>query len=53
MQELKEYLKERRKFLEELANADAAASVLGQLHELNNILNWIDEHEEKDANENN
>lgn len=53
MEELKNYLKERRKFLQELANADAAASVLGQLHELNNIINWIDEHEEKDANENN
>lgn len=53
MQELKEYLKERRKFLQDLANDDATANILGQLYELNNILNWINEHEEKAANGNN
>ena len=51
MQDLKTYLNNRRKFLEELANNDAAASVLGQLYEINNILNWIDEYENADANE--
>ena len=56
MQDLKNYLNERRKFLQEVANADdseGSLSVCGQLHEIKVILNWIEEHEEKDANENN
>lgn len=48
MQHLKTYLEERRKFLQEVANADAsenAISVLAQIHEIKVILNWIEEHE--------
>ena len=51
MQDLKDYLNERRQFLQEVANADAsedALSVLGQIHEIKVILNWIDEHENAD-----
>ena len=51
MQDLKNYLNERRQFLQEVANADAsedALSVLGQIHEIKVILNWIDEHEKAD-----
>lgn len=54
MQDLKDYLNERRKFLQEVADADASEdslSVLGQIHEIKVILNWIDEHENADANE--
>jgi len=54
MQDLKNYLNERRQFLQEVANADAsedALSVLGQIHEIKVILNWIEEHENADANE--
>lgn len=54
MQDLKNYLNERRKFLQEVANADASEdslSVCGQIHEIKVILNWIDEHENADANE--
>lgn len=53
MQDLKNYLEERRKFLQEVANADPsedALSVLGQIHEIKHILNYIEEHEkEKEA----
>lgn len=52
MQDLKNYLNERRAFLQEVANADAsedALSVLGQIHEIKVILNWIDEHENADT----
>ena len=44
MQDLKNYLKERLKFLYEVANADPsedALSVLGQIHEIKHILNYI------------
>lgn len=54
MQDLKNYLKDRLKFLLEVANADSSEdslSVCGQLHEIKVILNWIDEHENADANE--
>jgi hypothetical protein len=54
MQDLKNYLNERRQFLQEVANADAsedALSVLGQIHEIKVILNWIDEHENAGTNE--
>ena len=54
MQDLKNYLNERRKFLQEVANADASEdslSVCGQIHEIKVILNWIDEHENADANQ--
>lgn len=53
MQDLKDYLNERRKFLQEVADADASEdslTVLGQLHEIKVILNWIEEHEDADAN---
>lgn len=49
MQDLKDYLKDRLKFLYEVANADASEdslSVLGQIHEIKHILNYIEEHEE-------
>lgn len=48
MQDLKNYLNERRKFLQEVANADESEdslSVCGQIHEIKNILLWIEEHE--------
>jgi hypothetical protein len=48
MQDLKNYLNDRLKFLHEVANADISEdslSVLGQIHELKVILNYIDEHE--------
>ena len=48
MQNLKEYLNDRRKFLQEVANADPSEdslSTLGQIHEIKHILNWIDDHE--------
>lgn len=54
MEDLKSYLKDRLKFLYEVANADKsedALSVLGQIHEIKVILNWIDEHENADTNE--
>ena len=54
MQDLKNYLNERRQFLQEVANADASEdslSVCGQIHEIKVILNWIEEHENADANE--
>lgn len=54
MQDLKDYLKDRLKFLYEVANADASEdslSVCGQIHEIKVILNWIDEHENADTNE--
>ena len=54
MQDLKNYLNERRKFLQEVANADASEdslSVCGQIHEIKVILNWIEEHEDAVANE--
>lgn len=50
MQDLKNYLNERRKFLQEVANADASEnciSTLGQIHEINHILLWIEEHEKE------
>lgn len=55
MQDLKNYLNERRKFLQEVADADPSEdslSVCGQLHEIKVILNWIDEHENADAHTN-
>lgn len=54
MEDLKSYLKDRIKFLYEVANADPsedALSVCGQIHEIKVILNWIEEHENTDANE--
>ena len=50
MQDLKNYLKERQTFLQEVAAADHSEdclTVLGQLHELKIILLWIDEHEKE------
>lgn len=50
MQDLKNYLEERRKFLQEVANADESEdslSTLGQIHEIKNILLWIEEHEKE------
>lgn len=50
MQDLKTYLEERRKFLQEVANADESEdslSTLGQIHEIKNILLWIEEHEKE------
>ena len=50
MQDLKNYLNDRRKFLQEVANADASEnciSTLGQIHEIKNILLWIEEHEKE------
>lgn len=54
MQDLKNYLNERRKFLQEVADADPSEdslSVCGQIHEIKVILNWIEEHENADADE--
>lgn len=51
MQNLKDYLNDRRKFLQEVANADPSEdslSTLGQIHEIKHILNWIDDHENAD-----
>ena len=48
MQDLKNYLIDRKKFLLEVANADESKdslSVCGQIHEIKNILLWIEEHE--------
>lgn len=48
MQDLKTYLNDRLKFLYEVANADKSEdslTVLGQIHELKVLLNYIDEHE--------
>ena len=48
MQNLKNYLNDRIKFLYEVANADPSEdslSTLGQIHEIKHILNWIDENE--------
>ena len=53
MQNLKNYLNDRIKFLYEVANADPSEdslSTLGQIHEIKHILNWIDEHENADEN---
>lgn len=50
MQDLKNYLEDRRKFLQEVANADESEdslSVCGQIHEIKNILLWIEEHEKE------
>lgn len=50
MEDLKSYLKDRIKFLYEVANADPsedALSVLGQIHEIKHILNYIEEHEKE------
>lgn len=50
MEDLKSYLKDRIKFLYEVANADPsedALSVLGQIHEIKHILNYIEEHEQE------
>lgn len=54
MQDLKNYLIERKKFLLEVANADESEdslSTLGQIHEIKSILLWIEEHE-KETEEN-
>lgn len=51
MQDLKNYLNERRQFLQEVADADPSEdslSVCGQIHEIKVILNWIEEHENAD-----
>lgn len=53
MEELKTYLKDRLKFLLEVANADPSEdslSVLGQIHEIKHILNYIEEHEQETEN---
>ena len=50
MEDLKSYLKDRLKFLYEVANADKsedALSVLGQIHEIKVTLNYIEEHEKE------
>lgn len=50
MEELKTYLKDRLKFLLEVANADPSEdslSVCGQIHEIKHILNYIEEHEQE------
>lgn len=49
--DLKQYLNERRKFLEEIADADQSEdsiSTMGQLHELKVIMLWIEEHEKQE-----
>lgn len=54
MQELKRFLKSRLKFLYELADTDPTGngvSTLSQIHEIKVILNWIDDHENADADE--
>lgn len=51
-QDLKNYLKGRKKYLEQIIDADPSEdciSTMGQLHELNHIILWIEEHEEKEA----
>lgn len=50
MQDLKNYLNDRLKYLQEVADADQSEnciSTLGQIHELKVILNYIDEHEDQ------
>lgn len=50
MQDLKDYLKDRLKFLYEVANADKSEdslTVLGQIHEIKVTLNYIEEHEKE------
>ena len=53
MDQLKAYLKDRLKFLQQVADADRSEdciSTLGQMHEINHILQWIEEHETKEGN---
>ena len=51
MQDLKNYLKDRKKYLEQIIDADPSEdciSTLGQLHELNHIILWMEEQEDAD-----
>jgi hypothetical protein len=49
MQDLKDYLKERLNFLREVLTATDSdnLSTLGQIHEIKNTLEWIEEHEKE------
>lgn len=52
MDQLKTYLQDRLKFLQQVADADPSEdciSTLGQMHEINHILQWIDEHDNASA----
>lgn len=54
MQDLKNYLNDRLKYLQEVADADQSEnciSTLGQIHELKVILEWIDEHDNASASQ--
>lgn len=54
MEELKNYLEERKKFLQQVADADQSEdslTTLGQIHEIKVTLMWIDEHTGKDNND--
>lgn len=54
MQNLKDYLNRRLKFLYDITDKDDAGnniSTLSQIHEIKVILNWIDDHENADAEE--
>lgn len=49
MQDLKNYLKDRKKYIEQIIDADPSEdciSTMGQLHELNHIILWLEEHEQ-------
>lgn len=50
MQDLKNYLNERLELLQSItAGSDSDnLSTLGQIHELKNIIYWIEEHETED-----
>lgn len=49
MQDLKNYLKERLNFLREVLTATDSdnLSTLGQIHEIKNTLEWIEENEKE------
>lgn len=56
MEKLKQYIKERKHFLQEVLDADISEdslSVAGQLHELKVLENWIEENTGKDNNDKN
>lgn len=50
MQELKEYINERLDLLQSITTGSDSDNLatLGQIHELKNILYWIEEHETED-----
>lgn len=53
---LKQYIKERKHFLQEVLDADISEdslSVAGQLHELKVLENWIEENTGKDNDDKN